>query len=91
MISLGAGVSLADDERGYHRGHGYGHYKHKVHHHYKYAPPRPIHHHHVDGKGVGELNKFSEIQSAEAHCGRCGGPFYFVSVSRQAMTVCWQW
>jgi len=39
MIFLGAGVSLADDDRGHHRGHAYGHYKH---HHYHYAPPRPV-------------------------------------------------
>jgi hypothetical protein len=46
LIFLGAGVSLADDDdRRHHRDHGYGHYKHKVHHHYRYSPPRPIHHH----------------------------------------------
>ncbi len=42
MIVIGAGVSLADDYRGHHRGPAYGHYKHRVHHHYHYAPPRPV-------------------------------------------------
>lgn len=42
MIFIGAGASLADDDRGHHRGHAYGHYKHRVHHHYHYAPPRPV-------------------------------------------------
>jgi hypothetical protein len=44
MIFVGAGVSLADgwkNESGK-RGYGYGHYKHKVQHHYHYAPPRPV-------------------------------------------------
>ena len=46
LIFLGAGVSLADDDdRRHRRGHAYGHYKHKVQHHYHYAPLRPIHHH----------------------------------------------
>jgi len=44
VIVLGAGVSLAGDERGHHRGRGHGHYQHRVHHHhyYRYAPPRPV-------------------------------------------------
>jgi len=42
MIFIGSGVSLADDDRGHYRGHGYGNYKHGVHHHYHYAPPRPV-------------------------------------------------
>jgi hypothetical protein len=42
MIFIGSGVSLADDDRGHYRGHGYGNYKHRVHHHYHYAPPRPV-------------------------------------------------
>ena len=44
MIFIGAGVSFADgwkNESGK-RGHAYGHYKHRVHHHYHYAPPRPV-------------------------------------------------
>lgn len=44
MIFLGAGVSLAHGWR--HQGHpggpAYGHYKHRVYHHYHYAPPRPV-------------------------------------------------
>jgi len=42
MIFIGAGASLADDDRGHPRGHAYGHYKQRVHHHYQYAPPRPV-------------------------------------------------
>lgn len=42
MIFISAGVSLADDDRGHYRGHGYGHYKHGGYHHYHYAPPRPV-------------------------------------------------
>ena len=42
MIFFGAGASLADDDRGHHRGHAYGHYKQRVHPHYQYAPPRPV-------------------------------------------------
>ena len=42
MTFIGACVSFADDDRGHHRGHAYGHYKHRVHHHYHYAPPRPV-------------------------------------------------
>lgn len=42
MIFIGAGASLADDDRGHHRGHAYGHYKHRVHHQHHYAPPRPV-------------------------------------------------
>jgi hypothetical protein len=43
LVFLGAGISLADDHRGYPRGHAYGHYKHKARHHYHYyAPPRPV-------------------------------------------------
>jgi len=44
MIFLGAGVSLADGWKGDRGKHGqpYGHYKHRVHHHYHYAPPRPV-------------------------------------------------
>ena len=42
MIFIGSGVSLADDDRGHYRGRGYGHYIHRVHHHYHYAPPRPV-------------------------------------------------
>ncbi len=42
MIFIGAGASLADDDRGHHRGHAHGHYKQKVHHHNHYAPPRPV-------------------------------------------------
>jgi hypothetical protein len=41
---LGAGVSFADGwkgGRGKH-GHAYGHCKHTAHHHYHYAPPRPV-------------------------------------------------
>jgi hypothetical protein len=41
-IFIGTGVSLADGNRGNHRGDAYGHYKHKVHHHYHYVPPRPV-------------------------------------------------
>jgi len=44
MIFLGAGVSLADGwkgDRGKH-GNAYGHYKSRVHHHYHYAPHRPV-------------------------------------------------
>lgn len=41
MMFVGAGVSLADGYR-HHRGHAYGHYNHKVHHHYHYAPSRPV-------------------------------------------------
>jgi hypothetical protein len=44
MILLGTGLSLADGwkgDRGEH-GHAYGHNKHRVHHHYHYAPPRPV-------------------------------------------------
>jgi hypothetical protein len=46
VIFVGAGVSLADGWKGDHgkRGQAYGHYKHKVDHHYRhYAPPRPVH------------------------------------------------
>ena len=42
MMFIGAGASLADDDHGHHRGHAYGHYKQRVHHHYQYAPPRPV-------------------------------------------------
>jgi len=42
LIFIGAGVSLACDGRGHHRGHGYSHYKNRIHHHYHYAPPRPV-------------------------------------------------
>lgn len=44
VIFFGAGVSFADswkNGRGKH-GHDYGHFKHRVHHHYRYAPPRPV-------------------------------------------------
>jgi len=44
VIFLGAGVSFADswkNGRGKH-GYDYGRYKHRVHHHYHYAPPRPV-------------------------------------------------
>lgn len=44
MILNGAGVSFADGwkgDRGKH-GHADGHYNHRVHHHYHYAPPRPV-------------------------------------------------
>lgn len=41
-IFLGAGVSLAGDDRGHHRGRGDRRYQHRVHHHYHYAPPRPV-------------------------------------------------
>jgi len=46
FLFIGAGVSLADDDCRYPRGHAYGHYKQKVRHHY--APPRPVYveHHH---------------------------------------------
>jgi hypothetical protein len=40
IVFLGAGVSLADDNGRYPRGHAYGHYKQKVYH--QYAPPRPV-------------------------------------------------
>jgi len=42
IIFAGAGASLADGDRGHHRGHTYGHCKHRVHHHYHCAPPRPV-------------------------------------------------
>jgi hypothetical protein len=42
LIFIGAGVSLADGDRGHHRGHAYGHYPQRIHHHYHYAPPRPV-------------------------------------------------
>lgn len=42
VIFLGAGVSLAGDDRGHRRGHGDGRYRHRVHHHYHYPPPRPV-------------------------------------------------
>ncbi|MCU0591977.1 MAG: hypothetical protein MUC57_10950 [Desulfobacterales bacterium] len=43
ILILGVGVSLADDGCRYPRGHAYGHYGHKVQHHYHhYAPPRPV-------------------------------------------------
>jgi hypothetical protein len=42
MIFVGAGASLADDNRGQHRNRAYGHFKHRVHHHYHYAPARPV-------------------------------------------------
>jgi hypothetical protein len=44
MIFIGTGVSFADgwENKSGKRGHRYGHYKHQVHHHYRYAPPRPV-------------------------------------------------
>ena len=42
LILMGASVSLADGDRGHHRGHAYGHYKQGGYHHYHYAPPRPV-------------------------------------------------
>jgi len=42
MIFISVGVSLADDDRGNYRGHGYGNYKHRVHHYYHYAPAMPV-------------------------------------------------
>ena len=42
LIFLGAGVSLADGDRGHYRGQGYGNYKQGGYHHYHYAPPRPV-------------------------------------------------
>jgi len=41
---LGAGVSFADGWKNQSgkRGHAYGHYEHRVHHHYHYAPPKPV-------------------------------------------------
>jgi hypothetical protein len=42
MTFMAAGVSLAGDDRGHSRGHGYGPYKHGEHHHYHHGPPRPV-------------------------------------------------
>lgn len=43
ILFIGAGVSLADDDGRYPRGHAYGHYKQEVRHSYQhYAPPRPV-------------------------------------------------
>jgi len=42
MTFMAAGVSLAGDDRGHHRGHAYGHYKHGEHHHHHHAPLRPV-------------------------------------------------
>jgi hypothetical protein len=43
ILVFGSGISLADGYR-HHRGHGHGHYKHRVHHsyHHYYAPPPPV-------------------------------------------------
>jgi hypothetical protein len=40
---IGAGVSLAGDDRGPSRGNAYGHYKHSHNHYHHYEPPRPVH------------------------------------------------
>ena len=44
MVLFASGVSFADGWKceGGPRGHAYGHYKQPVHHHYHYAPPRPV-------------------------------------------------
>ena len=43
ILFIGAGVSIADDDGRYPRGHAYGHYKQENHHrHQHYAPPRPV-------------------------------------------------
>ena len=43
ILFIGAGVSIADDDVRYPRGHAYGHYKQEVRHSYQhYAPPRPV-------------------------------------------------
>ena len=43
ILFIGAGVSIADDDVRYPRGHAYGHYKQEVRHSYQhYATPRPV-------------------------------------------------
>src|SRR5512139_850953 len=43
-LLISAGVSLADDDCKYSRGHAYGHYKEKVHHNYAPKPVYVEHH-----------------------------------------------
>ena len=81
MIFIGAGVSFADgwkNESG-NRGHAYGLYKLRVHHHYHYAPPRPVYVEHHYRPVVVERHYYQEpvYHAAPAQ----GGFFFGMSVA----------